>query len=184
MKPLLVEWNKDCGEGQGQLDWSPALRAQLVALDEWARGKAAPPDHRLFALEARPNDPELFQAPKYLTGAVVMAPKLDADRNPTSGLRLPDILVPVASHGGMNSPLRTQACRQGGTYRPFVGWLLEERYPGGLNEYVTKIRLAVRALVSDRLLLEEDGIVIVHAAAENPSFAPTRPRARGAASTR
>ena len=43
--------NKDCSEIPGQLDWSPALRAQLVALDEWVRGKAEPPPSRLFALE-------------------------------------------------------------------------------------------------------------------------------------
>jgi hypothetical protein len=49
---------------------------------------------------------------------------------------------------------------------------------------LTKIRLATRALVSDRLLLEEDAAVIVNAAAENPAFAPTRPRARGATTAR
>jgi len=73
-----------------------------------------------------------------------------------------------------------QACRQAGTYRPFAKAVLDERYPGGINEYVTKVRLAVRSLVADRVLLEEDGVVIVHAAAENPAFAPTKPRARGA----
>jgi len=186
--------NKDCEEGQGQLDWSPALRAQLVALDEWVRGKAAPPASRLFAVEARPGDAEVFQAPAYLANAVVMAPKRDADGNTHSGVVLPDVAVPIASHGFMNSPLKVMACRQAGTYRPFAKTAaerkernderlsLEEMYPGGINEYVAKIRLAVRALVADRLLLEEDGAVIVNAAAENPAFAPTRPRARGARS--
>jgi Alpha/beta hydrolase domain len=187
------EKNKDCVEGQGQLDWSPALRAELVALDDWVRGKATPPASRLFALEARPNDPDVFQAPAYLPGAVVMAPKLDRDTNPPSGLQLPDILVPIASNGYMNAPRTVMACRQAGTYRPFAKTVaerkdksderlsLEERYPGGINEYVTKVRAATRALVAERLLLEEDAIVINHAAAENPSFAPTKPRSRGAA---
>jgi hypothetical protein len=173
------EKNKDCTEGQGQLDWSPALRAQLAALDEWVRGKARPPSSRLFTLEARAGDPEVLQAPAYLAGAVVTVPKLDRDHNPTSGVMLPDLAVPIASHGYMNSPLTTLACRQAGTYRAFAKAALEERYPGGINEYVARVRMAVRSLVADRLLLEEDGVVIVHAAAENPSFPPTRPRSRG-----
>ena len=182
--------NKDCDEGQGQLDWSPALRAELVALDEWVTGKAMPPASKLFALEARPGDREVFHAPAYLPGAVVMTPKRERDGNAHSGLVLPDVAVPVASHGFMNSPLAVMACRQAGTYRPLAKAAaertndsrpsLDELYPGGINEYVTKVRVAARALVAERLLLPEDAAIIVHAAAENPSFAPSRPRARGA----
>lgn len=185
--------NPDCGEGPGQLDWAPAARAQLVALDAWvAKGGKAPPASRLFTLEARPTDPEVFQAPAYLPGAVVKVPVKDRDGNAQSGLVLPDVAVPVATHGAMNTPLATMACRQAGTYRPFAlkaderkaknddRLSLEERYPGGINEYVTKVRMAANALVAERLLLPEDATVIVHAAAENPAFTPTRPRARGA----
>jgi len=175
--------NPECGEGQGQLDWSPALRAELVALDDWVRGRAPPPS-RLFSLEARPADPEVFQAPGYLAGAVVTVPKRDADGNAQSGVVLPDVAVPIASHGYMNSPLTTMACRQAGTYRPFEKAALERLYPGGINEYVTKVRVAARKLVDDRLLLPEDAAVIGNAAAENPAFAPTRPRARGATTAR
>jgi hypothetical protein len=186
--------NPECGEGPGQIDWAPAVRAQLVMLDEWVRGKAPPPS-RLFALEARATDAEVFQAPRYLTGAVVMVPKRDRDGNAMSGVVLPDIAVPIASHGYMNTPLTVDACRQAGTYRPFAKTAaerqtgdertaLDARYPGGINEYVTKIRVATRALVADRLLLEEDAAVIVNAAAENSAFAPSRPRARGATVTR
>jgi len=184
--------NPECGEGPGQIDWAPAVRAQLVALDEWVRGKSAPPASRLFALEARPQDPEVFQAPKYLANAVVMVPERDRDGNAMSGLVLPDVAVPIASHGYMNAPLTVQACRQAGTYRPFAASAadrkaksderlsLEERYPGGVNEYVNKVRLAAAALVADRLLLPEDAAVIVNAASENAAFKPTPPRARGA----
>jgi hypothetical protein len=59
---------------------------------------------------------------------------------------------------------------------------LEERYPGGINDYVTRVRVAASGLVADRLLLADDAAVIVNAAAENPAFAPTKPRARGATS--
>ena len=175
--------NPECGEGPGQIDWAPAVRAQLVDLDEWVRGKA-PPASRLFALEARPDDREVFQAPRYLGNAVVMVPKRDRDGNAMSGLVLPDIAVPIASHGYMNTPLTIQACRQAGTYRPFDRAALDARYPGGVNEYVNKVRLAANALVADRLLLPEDAWVIVNAAAENPAFAATRPRARGATTAR
>ena len=82
----------------------------------------------------------------------------------------------------MNSPLYLAPCRQGGTYRPFTKAVLEQRYPGGINDYTTKVRVATRALVVDRLLLVDDAVVIIHAAAENPAFAPSKPRARGATS--
>ena len=130
-----------------------------------------------------------------IAGAVVMVPKRDRDGNAMSGVVLPDIAVPIASHGYMNAPLTVDACRQAGTYRTFAKTAaerqsgdersaLDTRYPGGVNEYVTKIRLATRALVADRLLLEEDAAVIVNAAAENVAFAPTGPRARGATAAR
>jgi hypothetical protein len=185
------ERNAACGEGQGQLDWSPALRAELVMLDNWVRDRAAPPESRLFDLEARPGDPEAFAAPKYLADAVVLVPKRGADGNAHSGVELPDIAVPIASHGFMNGPLTTMACRQAGTYRPFAKTAaeraagdmrpaLDELYPGGINEYVTKVRLAAGALVSQRLLMPEDALIILHSAAQNSAFAPTKPRARGA----
>jgi hypothetical protein len=189
------EQNKACREGHSQFDWSPALRAQLVALNEWVQGKATPPSSRLLVLEPRPNDPDVMQAPAYLASATVLVPKLDGDGNPLGGIRLPDMVVPIASHGYMNAPLRVLICRQAGTYRPFARTVaerktandgrlsLEERYPDGLNEYVSKIRQAVRSLIRERLLLEEDGIVIIHAAAENPSFRPSTPRSRGSTGT-
>ena len=188
--------NAECGEGQGQLDWSPALRAELVILDDWVRGRAVPPPSRLFQVETRAGDKEVLHAPAYLAPAVVQVPARDRDGNAMSGVVLPDVAVPVASHGYMNTPLANMACRQAGTYRPFAKTAAEregahderlslaERYPGGLNEYVTRVRMAAAALVGDRLLLPEDAVVIVHAAAENPAFAPTPPRSRGATAPR
>jgi len=186
--------NAECTEAPGQIDWAPAVRAQLVALDEWVQGKT-PPASRLFDLEARFTDTEVFQAPNFLAGATVMVPKRDVDGNAMSGVVLPDVAVPIASHGYMNAPLTVMACRQSSTYRPFAKTTagrksddsrqaLDARYPGGINEYLTKIRLVTRALVADRLLLEEDAAVIENAAAENTAFSPTTPRARGATTAR
>jgi hypothetical protein len=186
--------NPECTEAPGQIDWAPAVRAQLVALDEWVQGQT-PPASRLFDLEARLNDTEVFQAPNFLAGAIVMVPKRDVDGNTMSGVVLPDVAVPIASHGYMNAPLTVMACRQSGTYRPFAKTIadrkpddtrvaLDVRYPGGVNEYLTKIRVVTRALVAERLLLAEDAVVIENAAAENTAFTPTTPRARGATTAR
>jgi hypothetical protein len=182
--------NPQCAEGQGQLDWSPALRAQLVMLDNWVRDRAEPPASRLFELEARPADRDALRAPKYLDDAVILVPGRDRDGNVHSGVELPDIAVPVASHAYMNAPLTILACRQAGTYRPFAKNAaarapgderptLEELYPGGINEYISKVRMASGALVSQRLLMPEDALIILHAAAESPAFTPTPPRSRG-----
>ena len=186
--------NPECTEAPGQIDWAPAVRAQLVLLDEWVRG-TTPPASRLFELETRLSDPEVFQAPRFLAGAMVMVPKRDLDGNAMSGVVLPDVAVPIASHGYMNAPLTVMACRQSGTYRPFAKTTadrkpddtrvaLNVRYPGGINEYLTRIRVATRALVAERLLLAEDAVVIENAAAENTAFTPTTPRARGATTAR
>ena len=184
--------DKACEEEHGQLDWSPALRAQLVALDAWARGAAEPPASRLMPLEPNRSDPKVLAAPKFLPGAVVLVPKVDTAGNSLGGVRLPDFEVALGQHGDLNGPMSNGTCRLAGSYRPFAKTAaerqargdprpsIEERYPGGINEYTTRIRQAARALVADRLLLEEDSAVIQNAAAENPLFAPTQARTRGA----
>ena len=181
--------NKACREPHGQLDWPPALRAQLIALDEWVRQGIAPPASLLMPLEPR-ADPTALPVPSYLPQATIMLPKLDADGNALGGLRLPDIEVPIATYGNLNAPLTHVECLLAGTYRPFAKTAadrqslndarlsLQERYPGDINEYTSKVRMAVKKLVAERLLLEEDGVIIAHAAAENPSFQPTTPRPR------
>ena len=181
--------NKACREPHGQLDWPSALRAPLIVLDEWVHRGTAPPASLLMPLEARP-DPTALPVPSYLPQATIMLPKLDADGNALDGLRLPDIEVPIATYGNLNAPLTHVECRLVGTYRPFAKTAaerqvvgdprasLQERYPGGINEYTSKVRMAVKELVVRRLLLEEDGVIIVHAAAETPSFQPTPPRSR------
>jgi len=185
----IRQQNKACREPHGQLDWPAALRAQLIALDEWVRQGTAPPASQLMPLEVRP-DPTATPVPSYLPQATIMLSKLDADGNALGGLRLPDIEVPIATYGNLNAPLTHVECRLVGTYRPFAKTSterqavgdnrpsLQERYPGGINEYTSKVRMAVKKLVAERLLLEEDGIIIVHAAAENPSFQLTPPRSR------
>lgn len=180
-----------CDEEVGQLDWSPALRAQMVVLDEWVRNRLDPPATRLMPLGPLRGDPRILDAPKFLPNAVILVPQVDADGNSLGGVRLPDVEVPLGQYGDLNAPLTNAVCRLAGSYRAFARTAeerqsksdsrpsLAERYPGGINEYTSKIRSAARALVADRLLLEEDRAVIENAAAENPIFAPTPTRAGG-----
>jgi len=184
--------NKACEYELGQLDWSPAMRAQLVALDDWARGRAEPPASRLMPLGPQRGDPRVLDAPKFLPDAVVLVPQVDQDGNSLGGVRLPDLEAPLGQHGDLNSPMSNGTCRLAGSYRSFAKTAaerqsrndprlsVEERYPGGVNEYTSRIRAAARALVADRLLLPEDAAVIENAAADNVAFALTPPRARGA----
>jgi hypothetical protein len=160
-------------------------------LDNWVRDRAPPPPSKLFELEERPGDREALRLPTYLRDAVLLVPKRGHDGNAHSGVELPDVAVPIASYGAMNAPLTTLACKQAGTHRAFAKTAaerapgderpaLDELYPGGLNEYISRVRMASGALVSQRLLMPEDALIILHAAAQNPAFAPTPPRARGA----
>ncbi len=176
---------------------NPALRALLVALDEWVSEGKAPPPSRVPRLDdktlARPDElrfpaipgiqkfsgmneirllkdwigPDVDPAKAY--GARV--PNVDADGNETSGIRLPDIAIPLATHTGWNlykSPFpEGELCDRDGTYSPFTATRaereaskdprssLEERY-GSHAEYVTRVAKATQALVAERLLLAED----------------------------
>jgi hypothetical protein len=176
---------------------NPGLRALLVALDEWVSEGKAPPASRTPRLAdgtlvppgqlrfpAIPgmqkftgmNDIRLLRdwiKPDVdftrVYGARV--PQIDADGNETSGIRLPDIAVPLATHTGWNlykSPFpEGELCDRDGSYFPFAATRaereanndprpsLEERY-GSHAGYVRKVEEAAQKLVAERLLLQED----------------------------
>jgi hypothetical protein len=181
---------------------NPALRALLVALDEWVSEGKAPPASRTPRIDEgtlatpaqvrfpaipglrvfeRMNDirllndwikPDVDAARTY--GARV--PQVDADGNETSGIRLPDIAVPLATHTGWNlynAPFpEGELCDRDGSYAPFAASRaereanndprasLEERY-GSHAAYVNKVEDAVRKLLAARLMLEEDAQLLV-----------------------
>jgi len=179
------EQDKDCEFPHGQLDWSAPLRAQLFALDQWVARNTTPPITTLMTLR-KPRDNEgVFLAPKYLPEAVVLVPLTDDDDNPVGGVRLPDVTVPLGTHGRPNAPLSKSVCRLAGSYKPFAVTAkerasttdtrlsLQERYPGGLSDYVMRVRQAADQLVLERHLLPDDAAVIVNAAADEKLFAPT-----------
>src|SRR5262245_20531536 len=64
-----------CEMPPGELDWSPVLRAVLVALDGWVGHNRLPPPNTLMPLEARPNDETVLPAPKHLPDAVIEVPR-------------------------------------------------------------------------------------------------------------
>jgi hypothetical protein len=98
-------------------------------------------------------------------------PQVDADGNETSGIRLPDIAVPLATHTGWNlykAPFpEGELCDRDGSYAPFAATRaereakndprpsLEERY-GTHAAYVKKVADAAQKLVAARLMLDED----------------------------
>ena len=175
----------------------PLQRALFVALDEWVDGKAPPPsrtprlkDGTLTTVDKvafpaipgiqvarRVNDigvirdwtkPDIDISKPYR----VLVPQVNADGNETSGVLLPDIAVPLATHTGWNlyrAPFpEGELCDRDGTYSPFPRTRaereakndprqsLEERYGSHAN-YVARYQDAVQRLVKERLLLPQDG---------------------------
>lgn len=177
------EQDRDCELPHAQLDWTPPLRAQLASLHAWVSGGTPAPASRLMELEApHPGDASVLPLADHMQGATLLVPRLDADGNPAAGgVRVPDVAVPLGTNGATNRPTAKSVCRLAGSWKPFAGTRqagdprpsLQEHYPGGLNEYVDKVRNVSAQLVADRLLLPEDAAVLVEFAATQTLFTPT-----------
>lgn len=108
-------------------DPMPAVRALLVALEDWVAEGVAPPPSRLpridegtlvpadsLAFPAIPGAPsppppnDVVPLADWVDpvvpaqGWVTLVPQVDADGNETAGVRLPDIAVPAGTHTGWN----------------------------------------------------------------------------------
>jgi hypothetical protein len=181
----IRQQDPSCTMPHAQLDWTPPLRAMLANLHAWTTGAAQPPASRLMALEPRADDPQILPPAPHMQGATILVPRSDPDGNPASGgVRTPDVAVPLGTNGAANQPNSKSVCRLAGTFQAFASTAatraagdtrlsLQERYPGGLNDYVDKVRNAAAQLVNERLLLPEDAAVLVEAAAVQPLFPPT-----------
>ncbi len=109
-------------------------------------------------------------------------PAVDQDGNERSGIRLPDLSVPVATYTGWNLrhadmgapdqlmslmgatipfPVTREAREAGGDPRRSI----EERYPTKA-EYLAQVRRATQALVADGYLLAEDLELVVSQASQ------------------
>ena len=113
-----------------------------------------------------------FEPPKVGKPFPILVPQVDSDGNETSGIRLPDLAVPLATYTGWN--LRSGeigatdvAMDMVGSYLPFARThaerdksgdprpSIEERYHSR-EEYVKQITATAKKLVEQRFLLERD----------------------------
>ncbi len=180
---------------------TPALRALLIALSEWTAG-VTPPATRTPRLDERslvdvnawrfPAIPGIAVARKTNQIGVlqdwtipqmdmrqpyaIRVPATDADGNETTGIRLPEIAVPLGTYTGWNlyrAPfVEGELCDRQGSYLPFAAQTderksrgdprpsLQERY-GNHQGYVEQFERAAQALVQERLLLAEDAAVLI-----------------------
>lgn len=162
----------------------PAVRALLVALDEWVVSGKAPPLSRVPTLgDGTLVEPDKTGFPALPGAAVVrvtnrvtppgdwvnpkpserayrtLVSRVDGDGNEIAGIRLPDIAVPLATYTGWNeykAPYPTgEIADRDGSYLVFPAAKIAERYPSRAD-YVAKVRTATEILVRERLLLPED----------------------------
>jgi hypothetical protein len=168
----------------GSLDWTPVSRATFLRLDQWVGSNAPPPATQLMPLERASATPATLKAPNNLPNAVIQVPKLDADGNALGGVRLPDLVAPLGTHGGQNVP--ETRCSLMGSYIPFakdanqraatndLRLSVAERYKNR-DDYVNRIRGAALSLLESGFLLQDDAAVIVQAAAATRAFGELKP---------
>ena len=179
------------------MDWSFFQRAMLVALNKWITDGTAPPASQLPRIDKDqlvtasalrfPRIPGVnivktayaprrldlsIEPPKVGDAFPALVPQVDADGNETSGIRLPELRVPLATYMGWN--LRNPSVGSPTEQFPLIGSMvafpktraereksgdprlsIEERYPNQ-QEYLSKIEAAARDLAKQRFLLEAD----------------------------
>ncbi|WP_244430847.1 alpha/beta hydrolase domain-containing protein [Methylocystis sp. ATCC 49242] len=173
----------NCAASANVRSGRPALRALLVALDEWTRGTKPPASRAPGAADlvtagalVWPKIPGLPAPP----AGERLVPRIDADGNELSGLRLPDQALPIATFTGFNAQKDKGGppCVAGATL-PFPTTKAErekaadprpslvERY-GSRAYFVATMRVVADRLVKERLLLPEDADAYVAAAKTAP----------------
>jgi Alpha/beta hydrolase domain len=165
---------KSCEQLPGRLDFFPVMRVSLLHLDRWVAQGRQPPGNRLMPLEPLPRETSLLQAPLHLPGAIAQVPQRDPDGNSLGGVRLPELVAPLGTHGAQNMPLSNRACNLNAAYIPFAATRAKrsasdtrlsvvERYPSR-EHYLKKIRAAGQQLIREEFLLAEDLQAIENAA--------------------
>jgi len=181
------------------VDYWWTMRALLLAMNRWVKDGAAPPSSRYPRLADRtlvdakelalPPIPGVV-SPRALTAGLrvsnvrlahgagagsplpLLVPQVDDDGNERSGIRLPDVAVPLATYTGWN--FRNTALGAPnelvsllGSSIPFAATRaareaahdprrsIEERYRSK-DDYLAQVEQAADALVKDRLLIIDD----------------------------
>jgi len=198
------------GTGEALANPTPqgnVMRALLRAAHQWVESNTRPPasthpmlrDQTLVALKAvgfpaipGVSDPRTIEGPGYMEGGHVTAlpflvPRVDPDGNEVTGIRVPELAVPLATTTGWNfrservgNPSTLYALL--GSYVPFARTKaerdarrdprlsIEERYRDR-DDYLQKIRASATALVSNRFLLPEDVDDVVQRATKHWAYA-------------
>jgi hypothetical protein len=193
--------NPGCRDAPHAVSQFPYYRAAFDALVRWTKDGVAPPAtsspsradgtfvtvaeqrNAYPTIPGKPYNPKIseigvrdfsvFPPTESASKYPQFVPRLDRDGNPTAGVIIPEISVPVATVSG--KAVRRSGfgegdlCGVNGSTVPFPKTKaerlaqgdsrlsLEERYPGGQAEYAVKYGKAVEKLVADRYLLPEDG---------------------------
>src|SRR5260221_459290 len=176
-------------------EYAWAERALLVAMDRWVRDSAAPPPSahpRLADKTLVPREsiefpavpgvrapltiPSRYRAdlegPHTAHPLPLLVPQVDRDGNELSGIRLPNVAVPLATYTGWN--FRNPAIGQPGEVLPLAGsyiplpltraardsehdprFSVEERY-GGRSRYEVLVTDRGEKLVEDGYMLQDD----------------------------
>jgi hypothetical protein len=179
---VIVPQAPECTSPPGRIDWAPVSRALLLGLDAWVSHNTEPPASELMPLEPASGEPPALRAPTKLAHAAIQVPKRDQDGNALGGVRLPDVAVPTGTNGGQNQP-QTFTCMLVGSFSPFATTKaerermsdtrqsIEERY-SSRDDYVNRVRIAARDLMTRGFLLSDDAAVIIQEAASSNLFAP------------
>lgn len=182
-------------------DYRWAQRGLLAALDAWVREGVEPPPsrhprladgtlvpHRRFRFPAVPG----VQAPTFIPGGYrpdvpapyaalpFLVPQVDEDGNEISGIRLPDVAVPLATltgwmfrseragaphlllpMAGAHLPFPTTRAERERTGDPRRS--IEERYPSR-DAYLKQVEAAATTLARERYLLPDDVAPLVERA--------------------
>jgi hypothetical protein len=159
---------------------APALRALLVALEDWTKGVKPPVSRFPGATDLVPARALVWQKiPRLPTppSDARFVPPIDADGNERPvGLVLPDHALPIATFtafgadravcgGGMTLPFAASKAEREKNADPRPS--LVERY-GSRAYFVATMRVIADRLVKERLLLQEDADAYVAAAKAAP----------------